>query len=172
MVSITVLSMLSSACEEDKTYILEQKDIRIEMPSEGLKAKVGQAFQINVSSISDEGVAYHWFLDGEPISVEKELEHTIWIAGVYELKLQAKQDDREFSWPFEITVDFDEATPPAEGATAYITQILDFMPAIGQFTNALPRYEPGDTQEDMNRKVLDAIGNNESGMIRDRKSVV
>ena len=35
------------------------------------------------------------------------------------------------------------------------------MPAVGQFTNTLPLYEEGDTQETMNHKALtDAIGNN------------
>lgn len=52
-----------------------------------------------------------------------------------------------------------------EGATAYITKVLDFMPAVGQFTNTLPKYEEGDTQETMNQKVLEAIGNNKKGMI-------
>lgn len=52
-----------------------------------------------------------------------------------------------------------------EGATAYITKVFDYMPAVGQFTNVLPQYEEGDTQETMNQKVLEAIGNDEGGMI-------
>lgn len=54
---------------------------------------------------------------------------------------------------------------PSEGATAYITKVLDYMPAVGQFTNVYPQYEEGDTQETMNQKVLEAIGNNKKGMI-------
>src|SRR5690606_38628362 len=38
-------------------------------------------------------------------------------------------------------------------------------PAVGQFTNKLPLYENGDTQAQMNEKVLAAIGNNKKGMI-------
>lgn len=49
---------------------------------------------------------------------------------------------------------------PSEGATAYITKVLDYMPAVGQFTNVYPQYEEGDTQEIMNQKALEAIGNN------------
>lgn len=48
---------------------------------------------------------------------------------------------------------------------AYITKVLDFMPAPGQFTNTLPAYAEGDDQEAMNQKVLNAIGNNKRGMI-------
>lgn len=53
---------------------------------------------------------------------------------------------------------------PAD-ATAYITKVLDFRPAVGQFTNTMPEYNDGDTQEDINKKVLEAIGNNNKGMI-------
>lgn len=35
----------------------------------------------------------------------------------------------------------------------------------GQFVNELPEYEEGDTQETMNRKALEAIGNNNQGMV-------
>lgn len=55
--------------------------------------------------------------------------------------------------------------PTPSDATPYITQVLEYMPAVGQFTNTLPEYENGDTQETMNRKALDAIGNNQKGMI-------
>lgn len=50
-------------------------------------------------------------------------------------------------------------------ATPYITRVIEYMPAPGQFVNSLPEYEEGDTQEDMNRKVLEAIGNGNGGMI-------
>ena len=56
-------------------------------------------------------------------------------------------------------------TPPTDKETPYITRVVDFRPAVGQFTNQLPEYEAGDTQESMNRKVLDAIGNNNRGLI-------
>lgn len=53
--------------------------------------------------------------------------------------------------------------PP--GITPYITKVFDYVPAVGQFTNTMPEYEEGDTQETMNRKALEAIGNNRKGMI-------
>ena len=61
----------------------------------------------------------------------------------------------------------DENTTPVQPAepTPYITKVFDFVPAVGQFTNDLPAYEEGDTQEKMNAKVLDAIGHNKRGLI-------
>lgn len=49
--------------------------------------------------------------------------------------------------------------------TPYITKVLDYRPAPGQFVNVMPEYEDGDTQETMNKKVLEAIGNNNRGLI-------
>ncbi len=57
------------------------------------------------------------------------------------------------------------AEPPADGVTAYITKVIDFLPAVGQYTNVLPEYTAGDTQETMNRKALEAIGDNRRGLI-------
>ena len=54
---------------------------------------------------------------------------------------------------------------PSVKATAYITKVFDYRPAVGQFVNDMPKYEDGDNQENMNQKVLDAIGNNKKGMI-------
>ena len=56
-------------------------------------------------------------------------------------------------------------TPPGGKATPYVTQVFDYRPAVGQFVNELPEYEEGDTQETMNRKALEAIGNNNQGMV-------
>ncbi len=52
-----------------------------------------------------------------------------------------------------------------DATTPYITRILDFCPAPGQYTNSIPEYEQGDTQEDINEKVLARIGNNNLSMI-------
>lgn len=55
-------------------------------------------------------------------------------------------------------------TPQGQGS-AYITKVLEYRPAPGQFVNQLPEYTEGDTREDMNRKVLESIGNNNKGTV-------
>ena len=57
------------------------------------------------------------------------------------------------------------SVPEPEKYSPYITQVLDFRPAPGQFVNGMPSWKEGDTQETMNQKVLAAIGNNKKGMI-------
>lgn len=69
----------------------------------------------------------------------------------------------QYLWPIGENPD-DGGTDPEE-VPAYITRVLDYRPAPGQFVNEMPKYEEGDTQADMNVKVLEAIGHNKRGMI-------
>ena len=47
----------------------------------------------------------------------------------------------------------------------YISKIYDYRPAPGQFMNDVPEWEPGDTKEDIIRKVGESLINNERGLI-------
>ena len=47
----------------------------------------------------------------------------------------------------------------------YITRVYEYVPAMGQFVNELPKYEEGDNAESMCRKCEQAIANNAGGMI-------
>lgn len=152
--------------ENSAAYILHQEDISVTQPEGGFVATVDQLFKIEVKSVSDEGVAYSWTLDGEGIAGGKTLEYMFAKSGEYELVLTASQGELSFQYMFKVAVKFDGSIDPApEGATPYITQVFDFMPAVGQFTNALPKYDEGDTQQTMNEKVLKSIGNNNRGLV-------
>lgn len=146
-------------------YELKKEDITIEEPEGGFRAKVDQLFRIEVTSVSDDGVSYLWFVDEEPVAQTKNLEYMFSQGGAIGLKLTASQGNISLDYYFTVFVEYAPIDPPAGGANPYITKVFDYMPAVGQFTNTLPLYEAGDTQETMNQKVLDAIGNNKRGMI-------
>ncbi len=166
LLAILAVGVLFSKCaKENEVYQLQQQDITVQVPPEGFSVKVGQLLRVSVESVSDEGVTYQWSLDGQVIANTKNLEYMIEAGGEYKLVLEVASGQTKFSYEYKVVVAFDAITPPAEGASPYITQVLDFMPAVGQFTNNLPKYEEGDTQETMNQKVLDIIGNNKKGMI-------
>lgn len=61
--------------------------------------------------------------------------------------------------------DPEHPTEPIEKVSPYITKVFDYRPAVGQFVNEMPKYEAGDNQETMNQKVLEAIGNNNKGLV-------
>lgn len=157
--------VLFTSCTKEDAYVLKQQDITINIPVGGLSTKVGKLLRVSLESVSDDGVSYQWFLDGEKIAETKNLEYMIEVAGEYKLLLEASMGQKKFKYENKVVVGFDEVTSPEEGATAYITKVLDFMPGVGQFTNKLPEYKEGDTQESMNKKVFERIGNNKKGMI-------
>lgn len=166
-ISATLFALASCNNEPEpyEPYVLKQPDVTFDAPSAECTAMVNTLFKISVTSVSDEGVSYEWSLDGNPLAKTKNLEHMFETGGQYSIALRAQQGDIGFDYKFTVTVAFPPLTPPAEGATAYITKVLDYMPAVGQFTNKLPVYAEGDTQEAMNEKVLKSLGNNKRGMI-------
>ena len=158
------LTFLATSCSDDADeYVLQQEDIVILTPSEGWLTEVGKDFHLNVKSVSDAGVNYLWLLGTTEISRSKDLVYVFEQRGQYVLTLVAKQGEREYR--YSITVEVKEKDVPVEHHSPYITRVLDYRPAVGQFVNELPRYVEGDTQEDMNRKVLDYIGRNNLSQI-------
>ena len=59
----------------------------------------------------------------------------------------------------------DGSFDPEPGPSAYVTRVLDYLPAVGQYVNVLPEYVTGDTQQTMNAKVLAAIGEGRRGVV-------
>lgn len=155
----------ASCSEDEEPYVLQKEDVQVEISANGFMVNVNEPLRIEVKSVSDEGVTYQWLLDGKVIADTKNLEYMLNKIGKYELQLSVTQTPLVFTYEFALNVIPGGVTPPDASSTAYITKVLDFMPAVGQFTNELPKYETGDTQETMNAKVLKNIGNNKKGMI-------
>lgn len=157
--------LLMTSCDKDEPFILTQEDIIVKVPEGGFTAKVNQLLRITPEYPTNEAIDFLWFLNEEVIATTPNFEYMFEIGGDYKLNLTVTHDQQSFSYEYAVKVIFDEVEDAPEGATAYITKVLDFLPAVGQFTNKLPEYKDGDTQETMNAKVLEAIGNNNRGMI-------
>lgn len=161
--SITVALFIGisfTGCDEEEApaqYQLKKEDIQVTQPEKGFTAEVDQLLKISVTTVSDEGVSYQWLLDGAVIANTKNLEYMVEEAGNYELVLRVSQSITSFDYNYTLIVNFGEVPPTPEGASAYVTQVFDFVPAVGQFTNTMPAYKDGDTQATMNKKVLDAL---------------
>ena len=163
---ISSIILFISCQEKEPIYILQKEDIKVNALDGQYSVQVGQLLRANVESINDENVTYEWLLDNEKIAATKNLEYMIEVAGEYKLLLRVTQAEQSFDYEFNVNVIFNSSVvSPPEGSNPYITKVLDYMPAVGQFVNKLPVYKEGDTQEDMNRKVLEAIGNNKKGMV-------
>jgi len=155
---------LTACSDEEGAYLLQRSDITLFAPQGSFVAQVGKPFCIKVKSVSDEGLSYRWYNGNHLIAQTKDLEYTFLQKGQYHLKLVVTQGERSFEYAAVVEVK-GEGDAPSDKSSPYITRVLDYRPAPGQFVNELPTYQEGDTQEDINRKVLDAIGNNNMGTI-------
>ncbi|MDR2121916.1 MAG: cell surface protein [Flavobacteriaceae bacterium] len=64
--------------------------------------------------------------------------------GVYQVSLKIKDKKETIEKQIYITVNKETGT-----YSPYIAKVYDFLPAVGQFTNVLPKWEEGDTRESM-----------------------
>lgn len=149
----------------DSAYTLQKEDIKVEYPEAGFTANAGQAFLIEVKSVSDENVTYAWLIDGKEVAQTKSFTHTFMQAGTYQLTLKVSQEQISFEYTYTVNVAYAALPETPQNATPYITKVLEYRPAPGQFVNTMPQYKEGDTQATMNEKALNAIGNNTKGMI-------
>lgn len=149
----------------DSAYTLQKEDIKVEYPEAGFTANAGQAFLIEVKSVSDENVTYAWLIDGKEVAQTKSFTHTFTQTGTYQLTLKVSQGQTSFEFSYTVNVAYAALPETPQNATPYITKVLEYRPAPGQFVNTMPQYKEGDTQATMNEKALNAIGNNTKGMI-------
>lgn len=59
----------------------------------------------------------------------------------------------------------DETIPEENDYSPYIHKVFDFCPAVGQFTNELPVYKPGDTKDSMIVKANKALAGANPSMV-------
>jgi len=59
----------------------------------------------------------------------------------------------------------DTLSPQPPASSPYIAHVYEYMPAMGQFVNELPKYEEGDDAASMCRKCEQSIANNAGGLI-------
>ena len=149
----------------DSAYTLQKEDIKVDYPEAGFTANAGQAFLIEVKSVSDENVTYAWLIDGKEVAQTKSFTHTFMQAGTYQLTLKVSQGQTSFEFSYTVNVGYAALPETPQNATPYITKVLEYRPAPGQFVNTMPQYKEGDTQATMNEKALNAIGNNKEGVI-------
>lgn len=157
--------LLQISCDENESFVLSRTDIQVEMPEGGFVIQVNQLLRITPHYPEHEAVTFEWRLDDKVIASTPSLEYMFEEGGEYMLSLQVSCYQQTFLYEYPVKVIFDDSVDMPVAVNAYITRVLDYRPAVGQFTNVYPKYEEGDTQEDMNQKVLAAIGNNKKGMI-------
>ncbi len=80
-------------------------------------------------------------------------------------KTEAGNIPGHFAFVSTALVSSTEPSNPSGRIYSHVTRVFDYRPAPGQHVNTLPEWKAGDTQEDMNAKVLNSIGEGKDGMI-------
>ncbi|MCC3213773.1 cell surface protein [Chryseobacterium sp. X308] len=101
-----------------------------------------------------------WSINDSIISQNSELEFISVNADAYPLTLKIRNKGNEQVFHSKIIVT-KEKTP----YTRYISKVLEFRPAVGQFMNEIPEYEPGNTAANMLQKANESLVGGNSTMI-------
>lgn len=111
------------------------------------------------------GNEYRWSLissDGSSttLSTEKDLIFLQKDEGVYNLRFEIIDSNTPYSFDFTINVIHEEVE-----YSPYISRVYEYCPAPGQFINEMPKYEEGDTYDDILKKATENISGTNDEMI-------
>lgn len=135
--------------------------ISIKEPAGGFRVERCRVLTVKPTMTGNNRYGITWLAGNDVVANADSLEFIAYKAGTYDITMLAKDTAGVATTArFTITV-----VPEGVPYSPYITSVTDYRPAPGQFVNELPEYSEGDTQTDMNRKALEAIGNNARGMI-------
>lgn len=111
------------------------------------------------------GQSYRWSMkttDGRDslLSTEKDYLFLVADTGIYYLTFEINDTENPVKHEMEVVV-FNEQV----AYSPYISSVLEYEPAPGQFVNMLPEYEEGDTEEDMRQKAEECISRTNKTLI-------
>lgn len=111
------------------------------------------------------GEAYRWYevdADGHRTLLSQSRDYIFISAGegTYRLEFEIVDPDTPCRFDFTIHVLHEEVE-----YSPYISKVLEYCPAPGQFINEMPPYEPGESYDDMLRKCTEAISGTNDGLI-------
>lgn len=90
---------------------------------------------------------YTWLKDNQIISTEKSLAFVTDKEGIYDFTLQITDKSKIYTLTTQLIVN-----KAVSVYSKYISDVYDFLPAVGQFINKLPPYTDGDSKEAMIQK--------------------
>ncbi|MDE6754268.1 MAG: cell surface protein [Muribaculaceae bacterium] len=106
------------------------------------------------------GKEYLWKVNGEEVSTEKSYIFLAKDEGIYNLSFDIIDENTPYHFDFTITVLHEEVE-----YSPYISKVFEYCPAPGQFVNEMPRYEEGDSYEDILKKAEESISGTNDIMI-------
>lgn len=106
------------------------------------------------------GDEYRWTCNGKTVATTRDYIFLAAEEGTYQMAFDIIDPDTPYHYDFTISV----VTESVE-YSPYISEVVEYCPAPGQFVNELPPYEEGDTYADMLQKATDCISGTNDVMI-------
>lgn len=111
------------------------------------------------------GAEYRWTLrrpkgDTEVVATTRDYIFIDPEEGEYTLKFEIIDPNTPYEYEFRVNVMHEEVE-----YSPYISRVYEYCPAPGQFINEMPRYEEGDTYDDILQKAEDCISGTNDTMI-------
>ena len=156
---LTALSFaLIQSCSDDENIIETNPDnATLQASYDAARLKI-VSIEPTVSGF--ENATYTWKLGNEIIGNEKTLGFVSDKVGAYDLTLEITSGVTSKTIKTKVNV-----TQELSTYSKYISQVFDFLPSVGQFTNKLPLFEAGNTQAEMTTKAGKELIGKETGMI-------
>ncbi|MFG6385081.1 MAG: cell surface protein [Muribaculaceae bacterium] len=106
------------------------------------------------------GSEYIWRVNNEIVSRQRDYIFLSGKEGRYEVSFEIVDKDTPYKYDFVINVVHEEVE-----YSPYISKVLEYCPAPGQFVNEMPEYAEGDTYADILRKAEECISGTNDIMI-------
>lgn len=150
-----------TACSEDDSPV--PIDPKVEVKTTGGKEEnnvytvgIDQVVKFEILDEKKEIEKYEWFVNGKKESEESLFEFRPTEKKEYKINVTIHQTNGIIT---------SKEVGTLKAVSPYIAKVFDYMPGVGQFVNELPRYEKGDTKEDIIAKVQERISGEDAYMI-------
>ncbi len=156
LLATLTFSFIQSCTNDDEITLINEAQLNTIYDATLLKTTV-----IEPTITGFEDATYTWKLGNEIIGNEKTLGFVSDTEGTYDLILEIKSLSKTSTIRTTVKVTNDSSSTYSK----YIAQVFDYLPAVGQFTNALPVYVAGETQTEMTTKAAKALVGEKPSMI-------
>ena len=106
------------------------------------------------------GSSYIWKVNGKTVSTSRDYIFLASEEGTYNLTFDIVDDRTPYHFDFTVIVVHEEIE-----YSPYISKVYEYCPVPGQFVNEMPRYEEGDSYEDILKKTEESISGTNDIMI-------
>lgn len=126
-----------TACSNDDTDPVLKPEVQLNIKEENIEMVMGEQLSFSATNPNDAVYEESWTIDDNVAATTSSYEFIPEKTGSYILVYKAFNEAGEFTHQYKITVDA-KIRPITDTSIAYVSELLEFLPAPGQFINKAP----------------------------------